>query len=45
MTELVPEGFRARVAAYPPDEVDPTSWYAVAGEEWLRRLPRPARPT
>jgi streptomycin 6-kinase len=39
VTELVPEGFRARVAAYPPDEVDPTAWYAVAGEEWLRRLP------
>ena len=39
MTELVPEGFRARVAAYPPDEVDPTAWYAVTGAEWLRRLP------
>ena len=39
MTELVPEGFRARVAGYPPDEIDPTAWYAVAGEEWLRRLP------
>jgi streptomycin 6-kinase len=39
VTELVPEGFRARVAGYPPDEVDPTSWYAVAGEDWLRRLP------
>ena len=39
MTELVPEGFRARVAAYPPDGVDPTAWYAVAGAEWLRRLP------
>ena len=39
MTELVPDPFRARVAAYPPDEVDPTAWYAVSGEDWLRRLP------
>jgi streptomycin 6-kinase len=39
VTELVPEGFRARVAAYPPDEVDPTAWYAIAGDAWLRRLP------
>jgi streptomycin 6-kinase len=40
VTELVPEGFRARVAAYPPDEVDPAAWYAVSGEIWLRGLPR-----
>jgi streptomycin 6-kinase len=40
VTELVPDGFRARVAAYPPDEVDPTAWYAVSGEDWLRGLPR-----
>ena len=40
MTELVPEGFRARVVAYPPDEVDPTASYAVSGEAWLRGLPR-----
>lgn len=39
MTELVPEGFRARVAAYPLDAVDPDAWYAVTGEDWLRRLP------
>jgi streptomycin 6-kinase len=39
VTDLVPEGFRARVSAYPPDEVDPTAWYAVSGEAWLRRLP------
>jgi len=39
VTELVPEGFRARVAAYPLDEVDPTAWYASTGAEWLRRLP------
>jgi streptomycin 6-kinase len=39
VTELVPEGFRARVADYPPDDVDPTAWYAIAGDEWLRRLP------
>lgn len=39
MTELVPEGFRARVATYPPDKVNPTAWYAVTGEAWLRRLP------
>jgi streptomycin 6-kinase len=39
VTELVPESFRARVATYPPDEVDPTAWYAVAGADWLRRLP------
>ena len=40
MTELVPEALRARVAAYPRDEVDPTAWYAVTGDDWLRRLPR-----
>jgi streptomycin 6-kinase len=40
VTELVPDGFRARVAAYPLDEVDPTAWYAVSGEDWLRGLPR-----
>lgn len=39
MTELVPEGFRARVAAYPPDEVDPTARYAISGADWLRHLP------
>jgi streptomycin 6-kinase len=39
VTELVPEGYRARVSAYPLDEVDPTAWYAVTGEDWLRRLP------
>ena len=39
MTDLVPEGFRARVSTYPPDEVDPTAWYAVSGDAWLRRLP------
>jgi streptomycin 6-kinase len=39
VTDLVPQGFRARVATYPPDEVNPTAWYAVAGEAWLRRLP------
>ncbi len=39
MTDLVPEGFRARVATYPPDQVNPTAWYAVTGETWLRRLP------
>jgi streptomycin 6-kinase len=39
VTELVPEGFRARVATYPPDKVNPTAWYAVTGEAWLRRLP------
>jgi streptomycin 6-kinase len=39
VTDLVPEGFRARVATYPPDQVNPTAWYAVAGETWLRRLP------
>jgi streptomycin 6-kinase len=39
VTELVPDAFRTRVATYPPDEVDPTAWYAVAGEEWLRGLP------
>jgi streptomycin 6-kinase len=39
VTELVPEPFRARVAAYPRDEVGRTAWYAVTGEEWLGRLP------
>lgn len=39
MTDLIPEGFRARVATYPLDRMDPTSWYAVTGEAWLRRLP------
>jgi streptomycin 6-kinase len=39
VTELVPEGFRARVATYPLDPVNATSWYAVTGEAWLRRLP------
>jgi streptomycin 6-kinase len=39
VTDLVPEGFRARVATYPPDQVNPTAWYAVTGETWLRRLP------
>lgn len=39
MTDLVPEGFRARVATYPPDQVNPTARYAVTGETWLRRLP------
>jgi streptomycin 6-kinase len=39
VTELVPDAFRARVAAYPRDEVDPTAWYAISGEDWLRRLP------
>jgi streptomycin 6-kinase len=40
VTELVPDDFRARVATYPPDDVDPTAWYAVAGDAWLARLPR-----
>jgi streptomycin 6-kinase len=39
VTELVPEGFRVRVATYPLDPVSPTAWYAVTGEAWLRRLP------
>jgi streptomycin 6-kinase len=39
VTVLVPEEFRARVAAYPPDEVDPTAAFAVSGTDWLRRLP------
>ncbi|MEP6649302.1 MAG: aminoglycoside phosphotransferase family protein [Lapillicoccus sp.] len=39
MTELVPEGFRARVATYSADKVDPSAWYAVTGEDWLGRLP------
>jgi streptomycin 6-kinase len=39
VTDLVPEGFVARVATYPLDKVNPTAWYAVTGEAWLRRLP------
>lgn len=39
MTVEVPEDFRARIATYPPDEIEPTAWYAIAGDAWLRRLP------
>ena len=45
VTELVPEGFRARVAAYPPDEVDPTAWYAVSGSGVAAAASRACSPT
>ena len=39
MTVAIPQAFRNRVAAYPPDHVDPDAGYAVDGSSWLRRLP------
>ena len=40
MTGLVPEPFASQVSGYPADAVEPGASYAVAGDVWVRALPR-----